>query len=636
MCGICGLVVGVPGVFGAETLVKMRDTMTHRGPDDAGLEVLNDGRVGLAHRRLSILDLTQAGHQPMANEDGTIWLSYNGEIYNHAHLRNQLEARGHSFTSRTDTEVVVHLYEEHGADLVGHLRGIFAFAIWDDQRKRLLLARDRLGLKPMYYATTETGLVFASEIKALFASGMVKPRLDESRVPEYLTYGRVLPPNTLFKGVRKLEPGHVLEYASGEIPQIRRYWDVFDGVDRSWARDKSDQDLVAELRQSLDEAVDLRLMGDVPIGVFLSAGIDSGTVSALVARNASIPLRTFTVGFDGGHVHSESDEARALSDKLGAEHHDTIVGPSDVHSFFPKYLEFMEEPGSNPIWMAVYFVSCLARENGIIVALTGDGGDELFAGYDKWMRVLKLHRYGWKPFTRLPGPLRETIAGTGEHLARDRVLVDLFRAARAGEELFQGGIALRRGELQALVRPELLSQTAGCSPYEPIAHHKSRFIHSAPDPTDYADWMTYLSLKSGLLEDYLMRLDKMGMAASVEGRAPLLDQEFLRLAMSIPGKRKYAGWNRKKLLKGVAAGLLPRETINTPKRGFNAPVQAWIAGEFADTFAECLSDFGTRTGIFTKQGLRTLSGIASSGSGTAAASWGIMSLSLWYTHWIRP
>ncbi len=634
MCGICGVVTKGENRVTSALLEHMRDTMAHRGPDDAGEIVLDDGRVGLGHRRLSIVDLSPAGHQPMANEDGTVWISYNGEVYNHAEIRGELRSRGHVFRSQSDTEVLVHLFEERGADMVHELRGMFALAIWDNNRKTLLLVRDRLGIKPLYYAETPSGLVFASEIKALFASAMIRPSMDESRLPEYLNYGRVLPPHTLFQGVSKLEPGHSLEYGPDGVARISRYWDVFYGVDRTGPAAWTDEELVLRLEDCLRESVRMRLMSDVPVGVFLSAGVDSSTIAALIAESKEVPLKTFTVGFEGSTVHNEVDEARSIARLLGADHYDITVGAADAKQFFPAYLDFMEEPGSNPIWMAIYFVSRLARENGVIVALSGDGGDELLVGYDKWMKMLRLHRYGWGTFTRLPNPIRRAAVAAGRSAAHGRVAADVLRAAAAGEELYQGGTAFKRDEVAHLVRADLLEGAAGHSAYGPVAEHRERFRQCAPDPGDYADWMTYLSLKSGLLEDYLMRLDKMGMAASVEGRVPLLDHEFLRLAMSIPGTRKYAGWQRKRLLKDVARHLLPSEVVDAPKRGFNAPVEAWIAGDFADMLSDEVSSFANRTGVLTQGGARQLEHDLRVGAGEAAGRWGLLSLALWYEHWV--
>jgi asparagine synthase (glutamine-hydrolysing) len=612
----------------------MRDTMAHRGPDDSGSVILSDGRVGLAHRRLSIVDLSAAGHQPMTNEDGTVWVTYNGEIYNHVDLRAGLESRGHRFKSRADTEVLVHLYEQTQAGLVQDLRGMFAFAVYDTRRDTLLLVRDRLGLKPLYYAETPAGLVFASEIKAILASGLVLPALDETRLPEYLNYGRVLPPNTLFRGITKLAPGHLLEYGPDRSARVSRYWDIFDGVDRSATEGLSERELVTRLSDSLQEAVSLRLMSDVPVGVFLSAGVDSSTIAAMVAAAKDVPLKTFTVGFEGTSVHNEVAQARSTAGLLGAEHHDITIGSAQVKSFFADYLDHMEEPGSNPTWMAVYFVSRLARDHGVIVALSGDGGDELFVGYDKWMKMLSTHKYAWSPFMHAPRAVRATMNRLVGPLLRGRVAGDLLRAAAAGEELYQGGTAFKRNEVTALVSADLVRGSHSGSPYEPIGRLRESFLQSAPDPGDYADWMTYASLKSGLLEDYLMRLDKMGMAASVEGRVPILDHEFVRLAMSVPGTIKYGGGQRKWLLKEVARGYLPAELVDLPKRGFNAPVAEWVSEGFSDMLCDSVSSFADRTGVLAPAGVIKLQQDVRTGRASAAGSWGIMSLALWHERWM--
>jgi asparagine synthase (glutamine-hydrolysing) len=634
VCGICGVAAKGATVVTPALIERMRDTMTHRGPDDAGTVILSQGRVGFGHRRLSIIDLSAAGHQPMANEDETVWLVYNGEVYNHGDIRSGLLQRGHRFKSKTDSEALIHLYEEHGKGLVHSLRGMFAFALWDERRRTLLLARDRLGIKPLFYADTPGGFVFASEIKALFASGLVKPEMDPGHLPEYLNYGRVLSPNSLFRGVMKLEPGHILEYGPDGVVRLERYWDVFDGVDRGSMAGKSEEDLVTALADSLRQAIDLRLMSDVPVGVFLSAGVDSSTIAAMVAEQKQVPLKTFTVGFEGAHVHNEVAEARAIAGLLGAEQHDVTVGAADVMDFFPSYLQYMEEPGSNPIWMAVYFVSRLARDNGVIVALSGDGGDELFVGYDKWMKMLQMHRSGWRALQALPVPARRAIAAVAGPMSRSRVIAEVLRAAADGEELYQGGTAFKRDEIGLLCREEFVGSRDDRTAYAGIAALRAQFERTAPDPGDYADWMSYVSLKSGLLEDYLMRLDKMGMAASIEGRVPLLDHEFVRLAMSIPGERKYAGGQRKRLLKEVARRVLPAAIVDAPKRGFNAPVEAWITGEFSDMLADEVSSFGRRTGVFSESGIGRLQSYSRMEAGKAAGYWGLLSLALWHNHWI--
>jgi len=418
MCGICGVFNLQLNTGLTEFQLKgMNSTMQHRGPDDAGVWLSSDRQVGLANRRLAIIDLSPAGHQPMSNEDGTVWIAYNGEVYNFAALREGLEQAGHRFCSQTDTETLLHLYEGEGDDLVHRLRGMFAFALWDAKRRRLLLARDRVGIKPLYYAVTEGRLLFASEVKALFASGWLRPKLNRGAVLQYLALGYVPPPDTLFEGVRKLEPGHLL-VADADGLHTRRYWDLYQDI--ITVNGCSTHEWVERTLAKLEEAVRIRLVADVPVGVFLSGGIDSSLVAALAARHSSGPVKTFTLGFKDHPEYNELVYARRVADYLGAEAHEILIGADEVRAFFPRFADFQEEPVSNPIWFATYFVSKLARDNGVIVVLSGDGGDELFAGYNRWMEYLRVYERGWRQLRAMPAPVRQLLGGVAQSfLPRD-------------------------------------------------------------------------------------------------------------------------------------------------------------------------------------------------------------------------
>ena len=606
MCGICGVFnLQLNTRLTESQLHGMNSTLQHRGPDDAGVWLSADGQIGLANRRLAIIDLSPAGHQPMSNEDGTVWITYNGEVYNFVALREGLEQAGHRFRSHTDTETILHLYEEEGDDLVHRLRGMFAFGLWDSKRRRLLLARDRLGIKPLYYAVTQGRLLFASEIKALFASGWLRPKINRQAVPQYLALGHVPAPETLFEGVQKLEPGHLL-IADTDGLHIRRYWDLYQGT--TTADGGSTGEYEERTLAKLEEAVRIRLVADVPVGVFLSGGIDSSLVAALAARR--------------------------VADYLGAEAHEILIGADDVRAFFPRFVDFQEEPVSNPIWFATYFVSKLARDNGVIVMLSGDGGDELFAGYNRWMEYLRVYERGWRQLRAMPALARQLVGGLAQSfLPRDEQR-EIVRRAVAGEEMFWGGTAFKPAQLAAMLAPDL--QPNG-SLWEclPIRRWRQAFEESTRGrPTDYLEWMTYASLKGNLLEDFLMRLDKMGMAASIEGRVPMLDHEFIALSLSIPPQLKYPGYRNKHLLREIARRLLPDDVVDRRKTGFCAPVEVWLGEAFAPQLADGLFQLQARERLFDPAWIsQTLNGIKN-GSGLTARYWALLALGQWHVRWL--
>jgi asparagine synthase (glutamine-hydrolysing) len=637
MCGICGIYnLSSTTPVTLVQLVAMNATMLHRGPDDGGEWLAPDGHIGLANRRLAIIDLSPAGHQPMSNEGGSVWIAYNGEVYNFAALRAELERKGHSFRSRSDTETLVHLYEEEGPELVRRLRGMFAFAIWDARRRELFLARDRVGIKPLYYALVDGQLIFGSEVKALIASGRVRPALNRAALVQYLALGYVAPPDTLFDGIRKLEPGHWL-IAGPDGLRVERYWDVFDGVAPQPARGEAE--LVDQIHAQLEEAVRLRLVADVPVGVFLSGGIDSSLVAACAARATGQAVKSFTLGFRDHPEYNELDHARRVAGFLGAEAHEVLIGPEEVREFFPRFVDFQEEPVANPIWFAIYFVSRLARDNGVIVVLSGDGGDELYAGYNRWMEYLRLYDRGWRHFGALPQPARALAGAVARPLLRRANQRELARRSVAGEELFWGGTVFKPEELQAMCAPDLHTDGALWNAL-PLARWRADF-ERLPGAHADLDWMSYAALKGNLLEDFLMRLDKMGMAASIEGRVPLLDHEFIRFSQSIPAAAKYPGYHNKRLLRQVARRLLPAEIVDRPKTGFCAPVEAWLAGAFGAQLADGLAELQAHERVFAPAWLESVLARArgvcipgGGGAGLGSSDWALLALGQWYARWI--
>jgi len=548
------------------------ESMSHRGPDDAGF-LIDDG-VGLGFRRLSIVDVA-TGAQPLTNEDGSIRIVYNGEVYNHAELRAELEARGHRYRTTSDTETLVHAYEEWGDEFVTRLRGMFAFAIHDRNRRRLLLARDRAGIKPLYLARAGRALVAASEIKALFAFPGVERRVHLPGVVEHLTLRYAASPGTLFEGIEKLRPAHTLAVdAKGRAE--RRFW----SVPYEPKQELGDDAALAELESRLTESVRLRLMSEVPLGALLSGGVDSSVVVALMSRLLERPVQTFSVGFDEPGPYNELPYAAMVSRHLGTEHREILVGARDLLRELPSLVWHQDEPVSEPAAIPTFLVSQLARET-VTVVLTGEGGDELFAGYPK---------YAVDPLARrvasLPAVLREPLLRHGiERLPfRFRKLQVVARSARFRDEadrLAAWFAGFAGDERRRLLSPALrVHDGLGAA-----AFRRALGESAARRPLDR---MLDADLRLWLPDDLLMKVDKMSMAASVEARVPLLDHPLIEWAARLPDRHKVRGLEGKVLLKRLARRLLPREVVDRPKVGFTVPLAPWFRGELRELLADTL------------------------------------------------
>ena len=569
MCGIVGIVRLNPQetVDGAR-LKRMRDVLRHRGPDGEGLWI--EGPVGLGMRRLAIVDVL-GGRQPMANEDGTVWIVYNGEVYNHAGLRPGLEQRGHSYRTRSDTETILHLYEEEGEHCVEQLQGMFAFALWDRKRGRLLLARDRLGIKPLYYAWTEHEIVFASEIKAILAGGSVRPALNEAIVPEFLATGFVAGEETFFRGVRKLLPGRTLSWSCADGPRQRRYWRVPDTSD-----DGAPRTLAAcgrEVRAWLAEAVRSHLMSDVPLGLFLSGGMDSSGLAALMAPMVKEPIRTFAVGFSDPEAN-ELAYARLAARAIGAEHRERVVAPAEFFDALPQLVWHEDEPIRFPSSVPLYFVSRLAREH-VKVVLTGEGADELFLGYDRYWVTAWNERLGRLYWALSPRTLRASVRQLAQRLPRGmrRYAARTFVALEPDpRNLFFENFAIFPVALQPglLSDPELLTAR---DPYAERLHAYEETTGGTLERMSHADLQTYLV-------ELLMKQDQMSMAASVESRVPYLDHELVERVTAIPARFKLRGWQTKAVLRAALHDVVPRDIQTRRKMGFPVPVSRWFRDRF--------------------------------------------------------
>src|SRR5438445_1140610 len=566
MCGIVGIVRFNGDVVDEARLKRMRDVLRHRGPDGEGLWI--EGPVGLGHRRLAIVDVA-GGHQPLANEDESVWIVYNGEIYNHAALRPGLEARGHRYRTRSDTETILHLYEEEGERCVERLQGMFAFGLWDRREGRLLLARDRLGIKPLYYAATEHELLFASEIKPLLAAGRIRPALNEAILPEFLATRFVSGEETFFRGVRKLLPGRTLSWSLADGVSERSYWRLPPGMDDSRV---TLEERAAQVRARLAAAVRSHLMSDVPLGLFLSGGIDSSALAALMAPMVREPIRTFAVGFaDPGA--NELAYARLAAASVGAEHREVTVSPAEFFDVLPRLIWHEDEPIAFPSSVPLYFVSRLARDH-VKVVLTGEGADELFLGYNRY-RVTAWNARAGRVYRFVPPALRAAIRNSvGSWPAPVR-----RRAGRTFVALESGPRALfceNFSVFPTAVQPQLLADPTLLDARDPHAE-ALRCFAGAPGGT--LDRMSHADLQTYLVE-LLMKQDQMSMAASVESRVPFLDHEFVEHVAAMPGRFKLRGWQTKAVLRDALRDVVPRPILARKKMGFPVPVGRWLRGPF--------------------------------------------------------
>jgi len=618
MCGIAGILNNDPRVaVDPARLLRMRDSLAHRGPDGQGHMI--DGHVGLAHTRLAIIDVA-GGQQPMCNEDGSIRIVYNGEIYNHETLRRGLQARGHTYRTRSDTESILHLYEEAGDRVVDQLQGMFAFAIWDRRPGRLLLARDRLGIKPLYYAVTATGLVFASEIKALLASGLVRAAFDERVLPEYLAMRFVAGERTFFRGVRKLLPGTVLTWTTSDRVQTQRYWHLPPPTDAPAANAPR---AAAQTRALLETAVTSHLMSDVPLGVFLSGGIDSTALTALVARAATSRVKTFSVGFHERGAN-ELPYARLAADRLGTEHRDVTVTAAAFVAALPRLIWHEDEPIAFPSSVPLYFVARLASDH-VKVVLTGEGADELFLGYNRYRVTRWNARLGRPYWTAVPRAIRRRVRTVVRALPRwpgriaRRTFIGLEPDIR--DLYFENFAVFPLSAQQQVLRRDLLDAE---DPYTV----ELRAFNEAPG--DLLDRLSRVDLQTYLLE-LLMKQDQMSMAASIESRVPFLDDRLVEHLVSMPGEIKLRGWRSKEILRDAVADLIPPEIMNRPKMGFPVPLDQWFRGElgpFVDEFV--LGHRATARGYFDRATLQQLVNEHRSGRARHADRlWLLINLEIW-------
>lgn len=631
MCGIAGVVSFTNRSFRVDTayLERMTDAIAHRGPDGAGTWLSGDRCVGLGHRRLSIIDLATAASQPMSNEDDSLWVVFNGEIYNHADLRRELQdLGGHRWkTDHSDTEVILHAFEQWGIDCVHRFRGMFAIALWDDRRHELWLVRDRIGIKPLYYSIHHGRLTFASEIKAVLEDFQQERAIDEEALYHFLSFLTTPAPMTLFKGIRKLPGGSWMRARQDGRTEEFRYWDVLDHAEP--LTNVPDDEVSARVVDELRASVRLRKISDVPVGIFLSGGIDSSVNTALFTENESQPVKCFSIGYDEDYrsCRNELQHARRMADFAGAEYHERLVTQQDLLDFLPQMVHLQDEPIADPVCIPVYYVSKLARDHGVTVCQVGEGSDELFWGYQSWKLQLQLQRWGDLP---VPRPLKGLgLAGLRLSSRSHGRGYEWLRRSFESLPIFWGGTeAFTEGAKGHLLSRRLRDKFKGCSSWDVIAPIRQRFEDKAWE-TSPLNWMTYLDLNLRLPELLLMRVDKMSMGVGLEARVPFLDHKFVELAMSIPEGVKTRDGTLKYILKKAVRGLIPDELIDRPKQGFGVPVHEWLfdnLGEFARTE---LTIFCEETDILDLEAVKQL---LDRHDGPRA--WCLLNLALWWRQFI--
>jgi asparagine synthase (glutamine-hydrolysing) len=629
MCGILGIVVSTNSKeIDLNLFLKMRDTMTHRGPDGAGVWISNDKKIGFGHRRLSIVDLSETANQPMSNHNDEIWITFNGEIYNHAELRVELsKSKKYKWkTDHSDTEVIIHAYEEWGIDFIHKLRGQYAIGIWDNIKKVLYLVRDRLGIKPLYYTQTNSKFYFASEIKAIIEDRDVKREVNIEAFYDYLSFLTTPAPKTLFKNINKLGAGQYLKLELYSKPEVFTYWDVLDNLtDYS---DKSDIEVKGILLDKLSDAVKSHKMSDVPIGVFLSGGVDSSTNAVLFANEDSKPVETFTIGYKGTNYSypNENEIAKNLTESIGGHFNEKLLTQEDFLNFLPTMIKLQDEPIADPVCFPVYFVSKLAKDNGVTVCQVGEGADELFYGYSSWYSFDKFSR-NLNMFPKIIKRilliiLKQTkFKNSGRYELLKRNILNL-------PILFQGAENPSENNKNRILSKDLLNQLNDYNTWASLKPFYEKYLKVFKKP-DLLSWLSYSDLKFRLPELLLMRVDKMSMGVSIETRVPFLDHHLVEFAMSLPLKVKFKDKIPKYLLKNAVRGVIPNFIIDRQKQGFGIPMSEWLKMGLKEKILLSVDEFTKRTNFFDREEIMT------SFKNGDDRYWVIYNFILWYNEYIE-
>jgi asparagine synthase (glutamine-hydrolysing) len=628
MCGIIGIAsFNKKNVIDKDLLIEMRDTMIHRGPDGAGIWISDDNLVGFGHRRLSIIDLSVSATQPMSNQDGQVWITFNGEVYNHVELRKELEKTGKYVwkTDHSDTEVIIHAYEEWGIDFIYKLRGQYAIGLWDNIKKELYLIRDRLGIKPLYYTECNDKLYFASEIKAIIKDKSIKREVNIEAFYDYLSFLTTPAPKTLFKDIFKLGAGKYLKFSANNKIEIKTYWDVLDNL-KDFSG-KTEKELTELLMEKLRDAVSSHKMSDVPSGVFLSGGVDSSSNAILFSEGDKQPINTFTIGYKGANKSypNENELAKSLTESIGGIFNEKLLTIEDLLNFIPTMIKLQDEPIADPVCFPVYFVSKLAKDKGVTVCQVGEGADELFYGYSSWLKFDKFSIF----LNRFPKFIKKIGLFLLNLTNYDKTGRFEFLRRSINEQpiLWGGAEDPSVNNKNKLLSKQLLGKLKGYDTWDSIKPYYEQYLKYNKKP-DLLSWLSYADLKFRLPELLLMRVDKMSMGVSIETRVPFLDHHLVEFAMSLPREVKFKDDISKYLLKKSVRGIVPDFIIDRKKQGFGIPMNEWLFDKLSNQIFEEAERFVLKTDFFDKEEL--LNAIKKRDE----RSWLIYNFMLWYNEYI--
>lgn len=633
MCGINGIFnFSFSSLQNPENLVhKMNEAILHRGPDGRGTWSSSKDGISMGHQRLRIIDLSEKAHQPMKNANGNV-IVFNGEIYNFKEIKKR--AVDHTFKSESDTEVLLYLYEKHGTNCLEYLTGMFAFCIWDPKKKELFLARDRVGQKPLYYTTMGGIFAFSSEIKALLTLPWVKAELDEKALYDFLTFGKLPPPLTMFKGIHKFHPGFMMLVDSSGIREYKSYWEVsYADLERN-----SEDDLIELVYQGLEKSVRYRLVSDVPVGAFLSGGVDSSAMVALMSRYTRYKIKTYSIGFLNQPAYNELEFASHIAKRFGTEHYEKVVTPGDIIEFLPVIVEVFDEPLADATAIPIYFISQLAHEKGTKVVITGDGGDELFAGYRNWIKYIRGYPV-FNIYSKLPSAIKWLTARIYTAVNPDSPGSDILWRAYKKQEFFWGSThGVKESSKSGVLSQEFLHRVhhQGWDSLHTIRTFRENFNSLTINKrTSYLDWMCFLGLKFVLPNLFLYRADRLGMAHSVEVRSPFMDHEFINLILSIPNKFKLVKGEPKTILKKSLEKILPLQVLYRKKMGFCVPLREWVGDIINDYIDRHLNKFCSETGLFNEQVLRhQKEKLVKGNQDYTNPMWTIYFLINWFRRWL--
>lgn len=632
MCGICGVISFNHSDVSESVLIQMRDEMKHRGPDAEGLFINKSKKVGFGFRRLAIIDLSPAANQPMCNQDQSIWIVFNGEIYNHLEVRKELEKLGYKYRTKSDTETIIYAYEHYGIDFIHKLNGMFAIAIWDEKKKLFIAYRDRIGKKPFYYTFQNGQFIFASEIKSIFRHPLIRKDLNLNALSNYLTFLIPPAPETMFEGIKKLPAGHRLILTENGELKIEEYYDVLNSNNEIIESDEATikENIVRLLRQSIKD----RMISDVPFGVFLSGGIDSSTNVALMAELMDRPVDTFSVGYKDFKEYNEFNYARKVAEIFKTNHHEILIDAKDALNFFPDLVYHQDEPIADPVCIPLYFVSKLARQNGTIVVQVGEGSDEEFAGYPWMLRELRLTKINEHFLKYFPTPLKNIFYSIAHHLWNEEgklLELDYIRRIKDKQSIYWGGAVNLTNEHKKRLLLKELNNT-----YDVLDKIYKNY-GSKSKINDLLRKMIYLEFKNRLPELLLMRVDKMAMATSVEARVPFLDYRLVEYSFKIDSKIKIKNYITKYILKKSVEGIIPHEIIYRKKQGFAAPMNFWLRNELSDFTRNYLLNSNIhKLNLFNKDFIKfLLDSPLSNRYDFVQNTWNLLNLFMWYDYWFE-